>query len=83
MLERRIAGGHVSESMTTADVFARAGRGDEVAIGVVEETCDYLGLACLNICQTLNSATIFLVGEMSGAQGLVGKVKQGAIACNS
>ena len=61
--------------ITAEEVFARANRGDEVAIGVVEETCDYLGLACLNICRVLDPAAILLTGELSRAEGLVEKVR--------
>ncbi|CAN0379789.1 unnamed protein product, partial [Ascophyllum nodosum] len=62
--------------ITAEEVFARANRGDEVAIGVVEETCDYLGLACLNICRVLDPAAILLTGELSRAEGLVEKVRE-------
>ncbi|CAM9995335.1 unnamed protein product [Ascophyllum nodosum] len=63
-------------AITAEEVFARARRGDEVAIGVVEATCDYLALACLNICRTLDPAAILLTGGLARAEGLVGKVRE-------
>ena len=63
-------------AITAEEVFARARRGDEVAIRVVEATCDYLALACLNICRTLDPAAILLTGGLARAEGLVGKVRQ-------
>lgn len=60
--------------LTAADVFSMAKQGDEVAIQVVEETCDYLGLACVNICRMLDPDAILLSGGLSKAEGLVEKV---------
>lgn len=51
-----------------------AKQGDEVAVQVVEETCDYLGLACVNICRVLDPDAILLTGGLSKAEGLVDKV---------
>lgn len=70
-----IVGGGRGE-VTAADVFAMAKQGDEVAIQVVEETCDYLGLACLNICRMLDPDAILLSGGLSRAEGLVEKVRR-------
>eukprot|EP00752_Nemacystus_decipiens_P009566 g8546.t1 len=61
--------------VTAADVFAMAKQGDEVAVRVVEETCDYLGLACVNICRMLDPDAILLTGGLSKAEGLVDKVR--------
>lgn len=62
--------------MTAADVFSMARRGDEVAVRVVEETCDYLGVACVNICRVLDPDAILLTGGLSKAEGLVDKVRR-------
>lgn len=62
--------------LTAADVFAMAKQGDEVAMQVVEETCDYLGLACVNICRVLDPDAILLSGGLSKAEGLVEKVRR-------
>lgn len=67
-----VAGGR--GEVTAADVFSMAKQGDEVAIQVVEETCDYLGLACVNICRMLDPDAILLSGGLSKAEGLVEKV---------
>ena len=64
--------------VTAADVFSMAKQGDEVAVRVVEETCDYLGLACVNICRILDPDAILLTGGLSKAEGLVDKVRAGA-----
>lgn len=68
-------GGGDGEVITAADVFSMAEKRDEVAMGVVEETCAYLGLACLNICRLLDPDAILLTGGMSNAEGLVDKVR--------
>lgn len=62
--------------ITAADVFSMAKQGDEVAVRVVEETCDYLGLACVNICRMLDPDAILLTGGLSKAEGLVDKVRR-------
>lgn len=67
--------------VTAADVFSMAKQGDEVAVRVVEETCDYLGLACVNICRILDPDAILLTGGLSKAEGLVDKVRAAALAC--
>ncbi|CAM9689268.1 unnamed protein product, partial [Hapterophycus canaliculatus] len=69
-------GGAVGVDITAADVFAMAKQGDGVAIQVVEDTCDYLGLACVNICRVLDPDAILLTGGLSKAEGLVDKVRQ-------
>ena len=61
--------------ITEEEFFARAERGDEVTIGVVEGTCDYLGLACLSICLALDTTAILLTRELSRAAALVVKVR--------
>lgn len=69
----------VGVDITAADVFAMAKQGDEVAIEVVEDTCDYLGLACVNICRVLDPDAILLTGGLSKAEGLVDKVGRGRL----
>ncbi|CAM9495726.1 unnamed protein product [Ectocarpus sp. 6 AP-2014] len=70
----RLSGG--GSKITAADVFSMAKKGDEVAVRVVEETCDYLGLACVNICRVLDPDAILLAGGMSKAEGLLEKVRK-------
>ena len=62
--------------VTAADVFSMAKQGDEVAVQVVGETCDYLGLACVNICRMLDPDAILLAGGLSKADGLLDKVRR-------
>lgn len=69
--------GGLTGKVTAADVFSMAKQGDEVAVRVVEETCDYLGLACVNICRVLDPDAILLTGGLSKAEGLVDKVRGG------
>lgn len=64
------------EPVTAADVFSMAKMGDEIATGVVRETCRYLGLACVNICRLVDPNAIFIAGGMSKADGLVDKVRK-------
>lgn len=71
------AGAGMIGKVTAGDVFSMAKQGDEVAVRVVEETCDYLGLACVNICRMLDPDAILLTGGLSKAEGLVDKVRQG------
>jgi glucokinase len=40
---------------------------DPLALQVVEEAADYLGLGCLNLCRVLDSAMVLFAGGMSGA----------------
>lgn len=68
-------GENASGRVTAADVFKRADEGDEIAAGVVKETCEYLGLACVNICRLLDPNAILLAGGMSQADGLAEKVR--------
>ncbi|CAN0533790.1 unnamed protein product, partial [Ectocarpus sp. 8 AP-2014] len=77
----RLSGG--GAKITAADVFSMAKKGDEVAVRVVEETCDYLGLACVNICRVLDPDAILLAGGMSKAEGLLEKVRAGVSVVRS
>lgn len=65
------------QPMSAADVFDMASKGDEVAAAIVNETCGYLGLACLNICRLLDPDAILLTGGMAQAPGLLEKVRCG------
>ena len=40
---------------------------DPLALQVVEEAADYLGLGCLNLCRVLDPAMVLFAGGMSGA----------------
>ncbi|CAM9425605.1 unnamed protein product [Choristocarpus tenellus] len=57
-------------------VFSMAAKGDPVAKAVVSEACQYLGLACLNICRLLDPAAILFTGGMSKAEGIVDMVRE-------
>lgn len=49
------------------EVFDAADEGDEIALHVIDEACDYLGLACVNICRMLDTELIVFAGGMSRA----------------
>jgi glucokinase len=50
---------------------------DPVALQVVEEAADYLGLGCLNLCRVLDPALVLFAGGMSGGgPRFVGMVKE-------
>ncbi len=50
---------------------------DPLAMQVVEEVADYLGLGCLNLCRVLDPSLVLFAGGMSGAgPRLVAMVKQ-------
>ncbi|CAN0356825.1 unnamed protein product, partial [Laminaria digitata] len=61
--------------MTAIDVVSMAKRGDAVAMGVFQEACAYIGLACVNICRLVDPDVILLAGGLSNAEGLVDKVR--------
>lgn len=65
-------------AITSEEVFARARQGDEIAMDVVDETCSYIGIACINICRILDPAAILLTGGLSRAEGLIDKVRSGS-----
>jgi glucokinase len=46
------------------DVFAAAQQGDELALGIVEETAFYLGIGCVNLCRLLDPQMIVFAGGM-------------------
>lgn len=64
-------------AITSEEVFVRARQGDEIAMSVVDETCSYIGIACINICRILDPAAILLTGGLSRAEGLIDKVRFG------
>ena len=54
-------------AVTSADIVAHGKRGDAFAIGVWEECCRMLALACVNICHFIDPQMIVLAGGMSQA----------------
>lgn len=48
-----------------ADVFARAGEGDEMAQIILDETAERLSILCINICRILDPEFIIIGGGMS------------------
>lgn len=65
--------------LTAKQVFdaAFASDPDPLALQVVEEAADYLGLCCLNLCRVLDPALVLFAGGMSGAgPRFVGMVKE-------
>lgn len=61
-------------AITAIDLFEMAKQGNQIAKGVVEEACAYLGLACVNICRMLDPDAILLTGGLSNAEGILDKV---------
>eukprot|EP00123_Amoebidium_parasiticum_P022646 comp9179_c0_seq1/m.4326 comp9179_c0_seq1/g.4326 ORF comp9179_c0_seq1/g.4326 comp9179_c0_seq1/m.4326 type:complete len:318 (-) comp9179_c0_seq1:556-1509(-) len=55
------------EGFGAKEVFDAADEGDEVAAKVIDEACDYLGFACVNICRLLDTELIVFAGGMSRA----------------
>ncbi|CAM9394447.1 unnamed protein product, partial [Discosporangium mesarthrocarpum] len=62
--------------LTTKDVFSMAADGHPVAEAVVSEACDYLGVACINICRMVDPEAILLTGGMSQGKGIVERVRE-------
>lgn len=60
---------------------AFASPSDPLAMQVVEEAADYLGLGCLNLCRVLDPSLVLFAGGMSGAgPRLVAMVKEKFVA---
>lgn len=55
------------EEITSKDVFELAQADDALALMVVDKVCFYLGLACGNLGNTLNPASIVIGGGVSAA----------------
>jgi glucokinase len=55
------------EDVSSKDIFMSAEEGDKFALMVVDKVCFYLGLACGNIGNTLNSSAIVIGGGVSAA----------------
>lgn len=63
-LKQRLDNG---EDISSKDVFEQAQANDHFALMVVDQVCDYLGLACGNIGNLLNPSSIILGGGVSAA----------------
>eukprot|EP00123_Amoebidium_parasiticum_P019398 comp25017_c0_seq1/m.46935 comp25017_c0_seq1/g.46935 ORF comp25017_c0_seq1/g.46935 comp25017_c0_seq1/m.46935 type:complete len:321 (-) comp25017_c0_seq1:532-1494(-) len=55
------------EGFGSKEVFDAAMHGDEVATKVIDEACDYLGFACVNVCRLLDTELIVFAGGMTRA----------------
>ena len=69
------------ETLKCSDVFfhassERGGCQDPIAVSIVEETADYLGVGCVNACRNFDPEIIVLTGGMTHAgMQLLGKVR--------
>lgn len=54
--------GEAPAALAAEDVFAAAGRGDERAVRILREACQYLGLAVANLVSLLNPEIVILGG---------------------
>lgn len=59
------------EPLTSEHVLAAAERGDDVAGRIWQETCKYLGIACMNIQHAINPERVILGGGMSAAGNIL------------
>jgi glucokinase len=50
--------------ISSKDVFTHAKQGDALALKVVDQTTDYLGILCVNLCRQLDPAMIVFAGGM-------------------
>lgn len=50
--------------ITSEQVFAAAAAGDKLALGIIDETTDLLGVACVNLCRLLDPQMILFAGGM-------------------
>jgi len=57
--------------LTAEDVFDAARHGDKLADRLVQQTADYLGLACVNLTRTFDPQMIIFAGGMSLAGDLL------------
>lgn len=55
------------EDVSSKDIFELAEANDDLAVMVVEKVCFYLGLACSNLGNALNPASIIIGGGVSAA----------------
>jgi glucokinase len=52
------------KEITSREVFQHAEKGDALALSVVDQTADYLGLLCVSICRLLDPQMIVFAGGM-------------------
>jgi len=53
------------------DVFEAAKSGDTLALEVYEETCDYIGISCINLTRMLDPELILLAGGLAASKDLL------------
>lgn len=59
------------ENLTCEIVFQEAQLGDELAIGIIEEVAEYLGVTCSMIANLLNPEAIIIGGGVSAAKAFL------------
>eukprot|EP00298_Acanthocystis_sp_HF-20_P005443 c15606_g1_i1.p1 GENE.c15606_g1_i1~~c15606_g1_i1.p1 ORF type:complete len:366 (-),score=146.98 c15606_g1_i1:32-1129(-) len=52
-------------NLTTREVFKQAENGDKLAQQIVEETYEYLGVTCINICRFIDPPLIVMTGGVT------------------
>jgi predicted NBD/HSP70 family sugar kinase len=58
-------------SLSCKEVFERAADGDQACVAVVDETCMYIALACINIVRFFDCEVIILGGGMTLASNVL------------
>lgn len=71
--EQLAAGGQTSSlkpiydakgKVSSKDIFGHAEQGDKLALAIVDQTADYLGMLCVNVCRFLDPQMIVFAGGM-------------------
>jgi glucokinase len=52
------------QAITSREIFAHAEKGDALALSMVDQTANYLGLLCVSICRLLDPQMIVFAGGM-------------------